>query len=278
MSVLRGKRLGIVGAGNMGQALLGGLRAAGVPAGALLVSERDRRRCAQVRQRFGVGCVALEALLRRASVVLVAVKPQDIRDVLRQIGAARRHRNVLVISIAAGIPIRAMARLAGRGPVVRVMPNLPATIGSGISALAWGRGVSAADRAVARAIFQGVGEVIVVPERLLDAVTAISGSGPAYFFAVFQALREAGVRRGLPGEVAERLAVCTALGSAKLALEAPGRLPGLIARVASKKGTTEAALKVFRRRRLAAVIEAGVRAAAQRSKELTALLETRVGG
>ncbi|MBI2885184.1 MAG: pyrroline-5-carboxylate reductase [Candidatus Omnitrophica bacterium] len=276
LAPLRGQRIGVIGAGNMGQALLGGLRRAGVPAAALMAAERDQRRCAQVR-RLGVRCVSLDVLVERASIILVAVKPQDIREVLQRIGALRQGRGVLVISIAAGIPIRAIQRLVGKHPVVRVMPNLPATVGSGISALACARGVSAAEHAAASAIFQGVGEVVEVPERLLDAVTAISGSGPAYFFTVFQALREAGASLGLPGDVAERLAVHTALGSAKLALAAPGQLPALIARVASKKGTTEAALKMFRHRRLSSVIEDGVKAAARRSRELTAMLDTQVG-
>ena len=149
------------------------------------------------------------------------------------------------------------------------MPNLPAKVGCGITALAAGRLAGAPHRALAKAIFTSVGEVVEVPERMFDVVTAISGSGPAYFFLIFKALRDAGVRAGLPASAAQQLAVRTALGSARLVEETHADLAALITQVASKRGTTEAALKVFERRGLAAIIGAGVAAAAKRSRELS---------
>ena len=181
-------------------------------------------------------------------------------------------RRPLVISIAAGLTIASLQRALGRCPLIRVMPNLPAQVGCGMSAITAGRWATAAHRRLARAIFESVGEVVELPERLFDVVTAISGSGPAYYFLIFKALRDAAVRAGMPASVAQRLAVQTACGSACMVSESTDALETWIARVASKKGTTEAALKVFAKRKLAEVIQAGVQAARRRSKELTQCL------
>jgi len=259
----------------MGQALLRGLRAAGVPARRLLIVEANRATRQRVCRRYGVLASDLATVARQCDVLILAVKPQDMRPVLDGLRAAVQggpERRPLVISIAAGLRIRAIERRLGRWPVVRVMPNLAATVGAAISTVDKGRWASASHLALARAIFRCVGEVIELPERLFDAVTAVSGSGPAYFFLIFQALRDAGVGQGLPNDVAQRLVVQTALGSAKVVDGSTEELEALIARVASKKGTTEAALRVFRRSRLTSILQAGVRAAAKRSKALTAFL------
>jgi pyrroline-5-carboxylate reductase len=214
---------------------------------------------------------------QRCDVVIVAVKPQDMQPILQGLGCllAAQRRRVSVISIAAGVKTATIERTLGRCPVVRVMPNLAAKVGHAISALTGGRFATSSDRAVARAIFQCVGEVVELPERLFDVVTAISGSGPAYFFLIFKALRDAGVKGGLPKAIAERLAVYTALGSVHLVCGLPDELESMIAQVASKKGTTEAALKVFQRRHLAEVLQAGVLAATKRSRELTEVFQKR---
>ncbi len=272
MTSLRGVSIGVIGAGNMGQALLSGLRRQSVSPSRLRVVETNAARANTARRRFGVEAVSIERLAQRCRVVIVAVKPQDLGIALESLrrALATRSRRVLVISIAAGVRLASLERLLGRQlPVVRVMPNLPATVGCGMSALTRGRAATARDMAVAKAIFRCVGDVVELPERFFDVVTAISGSGPAYFFLVFKALRDTGVREGLPKSVAQRLAIQTAIGSARLALQTSDDLEALIARVASKRGTTEAALKVFARRGLARIIQQGVAAATRRSRQLS---------
>ena len=275
MTRLRRVTIGVIGAGNMGEALMKGLRAAGLSGRRLLVCEARAALRQRVVRRYGVTAATLSELAIRSDVVILAVKPQDIQPVLGMLARSlpvRSRARVLVISIAAGLTLRALERRLGRCAVVRVMPNLAAKVGAAISAIAAGRWATAAHRAIARDIFACVGEVVELPERLFDAVTAISGSGPAYFFLIFQALRDAGVRAGIPRAVAQRLAVQTALGSAQLVKGSTDELEALIMQVASKKGTTEAALKVLRRRDLAGTLHAGVLAAVKRSKELSWLL------
>lgn len=269
--LLRVKRIGIIGAGNMGQALLRGLRRAGVASRRLMVVEAHPAAARRASRSFGVQVTDLPALVQRCDVIVVAVKPPDIRPVLDALARASRmqRRKPLLLSIAAGVPLISLQRHAAGLPVIRLMPNLPAKVGSGITALTAGRLAGASHRALATAIFSSVGDVVDVPERMFDAVTAISGSGPAYFFLIFKALRDAGARAGLPAATAQRLAVRTALGSARLVEQTHADLAVLIKQVASKRGTTEAALKVFQRRRLADIMGAGVAAAARRSRALS---------
>jgi len=271
---LRGKTIGMIGAGHMGQALIRGLRSAGVPATRLLVVEPKAGARRMVTRRDRVEFVRLTDIASRCDVGILAVKPQEAAGVLRELAGAlssSARRRMLVISIAAGLRLRAIERELGRAAVVRVMPNLAAKVGCAISAMAAGRWATRAHRETAEAIFQSVGEVVALPERHFDAVTALSGSGPAYFFLIFQALRDAGVRQGLPKAVAQRLAVETAKGAAALVDGLGEELEALIAQVASKRGTTERALRVFQRRRLPEALAAGVEAAAKRSKELSCL-------
>ena len=279
--VLRGKRIGIIGAGNMGQALVRGMVLAGrVRPHRVMVVEVAASKGHDLQRRYHVRLGTIRELARRCDAILLAVKPQDAAPVLGELGRClrvRRAGSCVVISIAAGLTIASLERqLGGRVPVVRVMPNLAATVGSSMSAIAASRRATRAHRQIARAIVESVGDVVELPERDFDVVTAISGSGPAYFFLLCQVLRDAGMRRGLSASVAERLAVRTAFGSAILATINFERtrepLETLIRRVASKKGTTEAALKVFARRKLSQIIDAGVAAAATRSKELSCLL------
>ena len=292
--ILRGKRIGVVGAGNMGQALIRGLLQAGVQSGRVVVVEADVSRRQRVRRACRVQASSLDEVATRCDVIIIAVKPQDLPPLLDQLACSLRMRGParpgsrgaggrppLVISIAAGVRLATLEGRLGRArpgerssrwagvPVVRVMPNLPAKVGCGMSAMAAGRAVRAPHLALAGAIFGCVGEVVELPERLFDAVTAISGSGPAYFFLVFKALRDAGARAGLPRRIAQQLVLRTAAGSVALAEASRQTLEDLIAQVASKRGTTEAALQVFDRRRLAEIIEAGVAAAIRRSRALS---------
>ncbi len=257
----------------MGAALLGGLLANGVPASRVLIVESRSSVAKRIAGQYHVAVSSLDEAIRRADVVVLAVKPQDMAPVLAACrSASTSGAKPLIVSIAAGLTLASLARALGRGPLIRVMPNLPAKIGSGVSALAYGRGVSTAHRAMGRAMFGCVGDVVELPERLFDVVTAVSGSGPAYVFYFLRALRDAAVEGGIPKPVAERLALRTVLGSAKLLDALALDADTLIQQVASRRGTTEAALKVFDRRGLARVIRAGVAAAARRSRELSAYL------
>ena len=275
MSTLAHTTIGLIGAGNMGQALLKGLLASGVPAKRLQVLEANPDTRRAVENRFGLRATSLETLAKKCRVVILAVKPQDAPSVLAEFGRLVRAQpsgKILVMSIAAGLQIRALERWLGCCPLIRVMPNLGATVGSSISAMAWGRWVKPSHRALAKAICESVGEVVELPERLFDTVTAVSGSGPAYFFLIFQALRDAAVKSGVPKALAQQLVIQTAIGSTKLVDGSNGELETLIERVASKKGTTEAALRVFRQQGLSKILQAGVLAATKRSKELSWLL------
>lgn len=262
-------RIGLIGAGKMGQALLTGLRAHGVPRHALCASETSPQTRTTIRRRFRIKTIndSLQ-VARQSNVVILAVKPQQFPAVIASLeaGVTRRH---LVISIAAGIRLRWLeARLPGV-PIIRAMPNLPATVGCGFSAIALGRRATARHRAIALAIFRAVGQVVDLPERSFDAITAVSGSGPAYLFFLVQAWEEAARALGLPRLLAGRAIRQTLEGSLRLWQASHGSAQTLIGQVASKGGTTEAALRVLAKRRVAARFTEALRAAARRSRELS---------
>lgn len=263
------KRIAVIGAGQMAEALLAGLLASQtVSPDALYATDISVERRDLVKRRFGVrvGSDNGEAAAW-AEVVLLAVKPQSLDAVLEGLASALAGR--LVISIAAGVSI---GRIAGwLGPtsrIVRVMPNAPALVREGVSALAAGPGVTEDEMRLVRSLFESVGRVVVVEERLMDAVTGLSGSGPAYAFAAIEALADGGVKMGLPRATAELLAAQTLLGAARMLLETgehPGRLKD---RVASPGGTTMAGLHRLEQGGLRATLMAAVEAATKRSKEL----------
>ncbi|MBI4596850.1 MAG: pyrroline-5-carboxylate reductase [Candidatus Omnitrophica bacterium] len=269
MTSLRSVRIGIIGAGKMGQALIKGLLATGLSPNALRAADADAATRKAVSQRFSVQVAEDNlGLVRWTNVVIVAVKPQQCHDVIVPLASELTPQH-LVISIVAGITLRWwQAKLPGV-PVVRVMPNLPATVGAGFSAIAWGPKVRPRHRAMARAIVHAVGEVAELPERHFDAITAVSGSGPAYVFSLVQMWEDAARALGLPKDVASAAIAQTLSGSVAL-LRASGEPAGaLVSQVASKGGTTEAALKVFEQRRLRLHMMEALRAAAQRSKQLS---------
>jgi pyrroline-5-carboxylate reductase len=203
-----------------------------------------------------------------ADVIVLAVKPQEMSSVLEGIACCLAPRQ-LVISIAAGITLRYLRARLRESPIIRVMPNLPATVRKGFAAYACGRSTTPRNRVVAQAIFGAVGEAVELPERSLDAITAVSGSGPAYVFLLAQMWEEAALALGLPVAIAKRAVRQTLAGSVELL--AGDRLSPLewIARVASKKGTTEAALRVLAQRRVGRHFAEALRAAARRSRALS---------
>jgi pyrroline-5-carboxylate reductase len=261
-------RICFLGGGNMASALVGGLVAKGFPAASLSVieiSDAARERIGAHGVRVGT---APDASTDKAEALVVAVKPQDARAALGSVAASVR--NKLVISIAAGIRIASLSRwLGGHRRIVRCMPNTPALIGAGITGLFAGPDASESDRKTAETVLSAVGEVVWVPEeRLLDEVTAVSASGPAYVFWLIEQLAAFAEERGIARQDAMRLAMHCVLGSAKLAAQS-GEPPAQLRRnVTSKGGTTEAALKVFEAEQLAARFAKALAAATQRGAEM----------
>jgi len=262
-------KIACIGAGHMAEALLGGLLAAKLTEPAeLWATDPSEERRDLLKQRFGihVGSDNHEAV-RWADIVLLAVKPQVLDSMLHDVSSSLSGR--LIISIAAGISIRYVAdRLPAGARIVRVMPNAPAMVREGMSVLAFGPTVTDADKTVVRMMFESVGRVALLDEPLMDAVTGLSGSGPAYIFMAIEALADGGVKMGLPRAVAELLAAQTAVGAARTVLETgehPGRLKD---RVASPGGTTIAGLHQLEQGGLRASLMAAVRAATERAREL----------
>ena len=264
MSALLGERVAFVGGGNMAFALATGLMAA-QPA-QVVVAEP----LAEARARFGRSIATtadnVEAV-RDAAVVVLAVKPQVVRTVAQQI-APGLGREALVVSIAAGVPLAAIERWTGGGrAVVRCMPNTPALVGAGISGLVANAAVSTAQRRTAERLLSAVGEVAwFESDADLDAVTALSGSGPAYFFYMIEALVRAGVALGVAPEVAKRLVVATAAGAAAMAAEEDPAT--LRVQVTSPGGTTERALSILAERAFPDALAAATRGAFERSRQL----------
>jgi pyrroline-5-carboxylate reductase len=257
-----GLKLLIVGGGRMGEALLTGLRSSGwAKAGELGVVEAIPARRDELTARFdGVQVLAEPA---DADGVVIAVKPGDVPAACTSLARADR-----VLSIAAGVPLATLERHLGDRPVVRAMPNTPALVGAGAAAIAPGTAAGDADLAWAEEILGAVGQVVRVPEHLLDAVTGLSGSGPAYVFLVAEALIDAGVLAGLPRDVSERLTAATLLGSARLLAETGDGPEALRAAVTSPGGTTAAGLRALEARGVRSAFLEAVAAATERSKEL----------
>jgi pyrroline-5-carboxylate reductase len=256
----------IVGGGRMGEALVGGLLAAGWSAGDLAVVEPVAARRTELTKRF-TGVTIADAPVA-ADGAVIAVKPADVATATRGAVAAGARR---VLSIAAGVTLARLEEAAGPGvPVVRAMPNTPALVGAGAAAIAAGGAAGDDDLTWAESILGAVGTVVRVPEHLLDAVTGLSGSGPAYVFLVAEALAEAGVLVGLPRPTAEALVRQTLLGSARLLAESGEGAETLRAGVTSPGGTTAAGLRELERHGVRAAILDAVAAATERSKQLGA--------
>lgn len=262
--------IAIVGGGRMGEALLGGLIASGYAQPAdIVVAEPASSRREELGGRYRVTCAERAAdVVGEVEVIVLAVKPQVIEPVVREFASAVSV-GTLVVSIAAGVTTaRLESLLPDTAHVVRVMPNTPAMVGAGMSVVSGGSKVTAEDVERVRAILQTVGEAVVLPESLQDAATAVSGSGPAYVAVFAEALTRAGVKQGLPLDVARKLAIQTLAGTAKLLTETGQHPEDLADAVASPGGTTAAALEALEARGFRAAIADAVDAAAKRSSEL----------
>lgn len=260
-----------IGAGHMGASLIGGLLKNGHPPEKIIAADPHQEKCQALEQRFHIHATTdnLKAI-STADVVILAVKPQMARDVLAPLQTALLAKKPLLISVAAGLPTHTLAKWAGNDlAIVRTMPNTPALIGHGATALFANPLVNEHQRALAESILRAVGITVwLSQESQMDAVTALSGSGPAYFFMIMDALQAAGESAGLPKETARLLTLQTALGAAAMAMESEHPLSTLQQNVTSKGGTTEQAISVLEQAKLRDILKAAFSAAKHRSETL----------
>lgn len=264
-------RIAFVGGGHMATSLVGGLIARGTPAGAITVADPVPEQRERLHRDFGVHVVDQGvAAVHEADVVVLAVKPQQMAEACRTLAPALAARRPLVISIAAGIRLQDLGRWLGPDvPLVRTMPNRPALIGCGITALYAGHEVGDAAREAADRVMAACGPTVwVTDERQMDVVTAVSGSGPAYFFLLIEAIEQAGIDLGLDPVTARKLSVETAHGAGRMAASAFDSPAELREQVTSRGGTTAAALEVLEAGGLRAILANAIAAAARRSGEL----------
>ena len=262
--------IAFVGAGNMAGALIRGLvGTATVPADRIIAADPDRDRLSALAEELEIRVTSDNAeALQEATVVVLAIKPQVFAQVLPGLSAAAR-QDALLVSIAAGISTSIIERALPDGArVVRTMPNTPALVGAGATAIAAGTSATDDDLELAETLFRSVGISVRVPEEQIDAVTGLSGSGPAYVFAMIEALRDAGAREGLPAETALQLASQTVFGAARLLLDEKEAPEVLRDRVTSPGGTTRAGLDALAAAGFADAIMGAVGAATRRSVEL----------
>lgn len=270
MSILASHTIGFIGAGNMAEALIRGLvRGGQVPATSIAASGPRQERLDELKREYGIDVTTLNReVVQRCGLIVLSVKPQILDKVLREVGDLVKP-GALVVSIAAGVDTETIEESLPDGVrVVRAMPNTPALVGAGATAISAGKHASETDLATAKALFDAVGITVVLEEAQLDAVTGLSGSGPAYIFLILEALADAGVKVGLSRRNAQRLAAQTVMGSAKLLLETdehPGKLKDM---VTSPGGTAIAGLHTLEEGGLRTTLINAVETATKRAREL----------
>jgi pyrroline-5-carboxylate reductase len=265
-----------IGGGNMGRALISGLLANGFEPNQISVVESNATTALKLYEDFGVqGIGALEQIafdFSKNNVLVMAIKPQDFNVVAKGLASKLKHASApgpLILSIAAGIRLKDMSRWLDHTRCVRAMPNTPALIGKGITGLFADAAVSESDRALAETICNAVGQAVwVSEEKLMDAVTAVSGSGPAYVFAFLEAMQSAGEKLGLDAQTARKLAYATLEGATQLAHNSDEHAGILRERVTSKGGTTAAALDVMKQHGWHEILEKAIDAASERGKTM----------
>ncbi len=262
-------QLGVIGAGNMAEALLRGVIASGfLPRETIVVSDPARQRREFFARELKVECLSDNAVPAGCRRVLLAVKPQVMTDVLKEIAPVVT-QEALVISIAAGVKTALLDKaLGGKGHLVRVMPNTAMLVSAGIAAVAAGPRATGDDLDWTGKLLEASGKTCVVPEEAMDAVTAVSGSGPAYFFYLIEAMIAAGIAEGLDPEIAALLAQQTCAGAARLLIETRQSPEALRARVTSPGGTTQRAIEVLQAAGVKEKLIEAIRAATERSREL----------
>lgn len=261
-------KLGIIGLGKMGTALLQGILSSGLyQPDEIVGSDPYVKNNSSNKEYYNIKTMKDNTtVMKIADTIILAVKPQAMEIVSKEIAAYIKDK--LIISIVAGITIESLRKLTDTARIIRVMPNTPALIGKGVSAFSSADNIIDIERNIVRDILRSVGEVVEVEEKLMDAVTGLSGSGPAYIYMVIEALADGGVLMGLPRDLAQKLAAQTVAGSAKMVLET-GKHPGeLKDGVTSPGGTTIKAVEVLEEKGLRSALIEAVKASAERSKEL----------
>lgn len=264
------KKIGIIGCGNMGEALLGRLEKVREKSTDLMVTDMDAARRDEIQERHKI-MVGIDNnyLVKYSDIIIIAVKPKDFDGVLRQEICCGISPEKLVISLGAGITTKYIESIIGKKmPVVRAMPNMAAVIGEAITVISAGSSAKKEHMDLAREILEMVGDVLEMDEKHLDAVTAVSGSGPAYFFYLMESMIEAAEDLGIDKKHAEKLVYKTAIGSAALVHKLETHPETLRMRVTSKGGTTEAAFKVFELKKFSSIVKEAMRRAYSRSKKL----------
>lgn len=275
MNITMFPNISFIGGGNMAGSLIGGMIADGCPPGNITVAEPDAVKLADLHKAFGVNTHTNNNLaIASAQVVILAIKPQIMQPVCRDMAASVQQHKPLIISIAAGIRSHDIDRwLGSTNAIVRCMPNTPALLRCGATGLFANAQVAAKQRDIAQRILSSAGMTLwVETENLIDAVTAVSGSGPAYFFLLMEAMIAAGEKLGLDRNTAQQLTLQTALGAARMALESDVDAATLRARVTSRGGTTEAAIKHFQEHHFAELVNNALTAANHRAAELADIL------
>jgi pyrroline-5-carboxylate reductase len=267
-------RVAILGGGVMGGTIVTALRVAGWPQDKIVVAERESVRAGALREGHGIEVFdSVAEAVTDADIIVIAVKPNDTAAALEQVKPVQKD-GAMIFTVVAGLGAEYYeSRLAPGTPVVRAMPNTPSIVARGATAIAAGTHATDEHLALATGMLRATGLVVTVPESQLDAVTAVSGSGPAYFYAMVEALTEAGVAQGLDRVLSTQLAAQTFVGAAHLLMESGDTPQTLRRRVSSPGGTTIAALEALEHAGLQGVISAGANAASARSKELAAELE-----
>jgi pyrroline-5-carboxylate reductase len=264
--------IGFIGAGNMAEALIAGLlHGKRRSPTQLLASDIDPSRLMWLRHTYRIETASSNAAVaREADILVLAVEPQILDEVLAEVAAAVRDET-LIVSVAAGYPIARLARALRKDKIVRSMPNTPSLVREGVTAVAYDERLPAADAAATKTLFESIGQVVTVEERWLDAVTGLSGSGPAYVYVMIEALADGGVKMGLPRETAQLLAAQTVAGTARLVLNSQ-ESPGVLTDRVTSLGASAAGLHQLERGGLRAALMSAVEAAARRSHELGTVL------
>jgi pyrroline-5-carboxylate reductase len=265
-------RIVFIGAGNMASAIFGGMLDSGYPAEAIVATSRSQEKRDDISQRYGIRTMQDNlAAVQEADVLILAVKPQMMRDLCLSLRETVQVRRPLVVSVAAGLDAATLDGWLGGGlALIRCMPNTPSLVGAGVSGLYANDRVSEGERQLVTELLTSVGLVEWVDqEAQIEAVTAISGSGPAYFFLFMEAMEAAGIELGLPAESARRLALQTAFGAAKMARESEFDPAELRRRVTSPNGTTERAINAFEEAGLRDIVGRATQACAERARELS---------